>query len=150
MKKKVLATLSIIAICSICLTGSVSAYKAGYTLGNFQGTDITADGTMAAGEWTDSFGDWLYDGWTKTASISLRTKFEFGGVPSIADQWLIEVVSDTTNDAGDVFTFSFCGANDGAATPQAADDVLINYTRSGTTIYRGTGTGWAPDAAIVL
>jgi hypothetical protein len=151
MKKTVLVTLSIIAICSLSFAATVSAYKTGYSLGNFQGTDITADGTMAAGEWsTDSFGDWLYDGWTKTASISIHTKFEFGGVPSIADQWCIEVLSDTTNDPGDTFTFSFCGATDYAATPQSADDVLVNYTRSGTTIYRGTGTGWAVDPAIVL
>jgi hypothetical protein len=150
MKKTILATLIIIALCSMCLAGSVSAYKAGYSLGNGQGTDINADGTKGADEWTDSFGDWLYDGWTKTTSISIRTKYEFGGTPSIADQWLIEVFSDTTNDPGDVFTFSFCGATDYAATPQAADDILINYTRSGTTIYRGTGTGWAVDPAIVL
>jgi hypothetical protein len=150
MKKAILAVLIIIALCSLFLAGTASAYKAGYTLGNCQGTDITADGTKGADEWTDSFGDWLYGGWTKTDSISIRTKYEFGGAPYIADQWLIEVFSDTTEDAGDVFTFSFCGQQDDATTPQAADDVLINYTRSVTTIYRGTGTGWAVDPDIVL
>ena len=149
MKKAMLATLSIITLCSLCLAGTVSAAKAGYSLGNFQGTDITANGVIGAGEWTDSFGDWLYDGWTKTTS-TIHTKFEMGGTPNIADQFLIEVLSDTTNDPGDIFTYSFCGQQDNAATPQAADDILINYTRSATAIYRGTGTGWAPDAAIVL
>jgi hypothetical protein len=149
MKKAILATLGIIAILSICLAGTVTAMKAGYVLENVSGTEITADGTNAAGEWTDAFGDWLYDGWTKTTS-TIFTKWVMGGTPSIADQYKIEVLSDTTNDAGDVFTFSFCGARDDAATPQSADDVLINYTRSATLIYRGTGTGWAVDPAIVL
>jgi hypothetical protein len=149
MKRAILVTLSVIAVCSLCFAGSVSAFKAGYTLGNYQGTEITANGAVGAGEWIDSFHDWLYDDWTKkTDTFSL--KFEMGGTPNIADQWLIEVLSDTTNDAGDVFTFCFCGATDNAATPQVADDVLINHTHSATTIYRGTGTGWAPDAAIVI
>jgi len=149
MKRALLVTLSVIAVCSLCLAGTVSAYKAGYIFPNYQGTEITADGAVGAGEWTDSFGDWLYDGWTKTTS-TIYHKWEMGGTPYIADQWLIEVLSDTTNDAGDVFYYSFCGAQDDAATPQAADDVLINHTHSTTTISRGTGTGWAPDPAIVL
>jgi hypothetical protein len=148
VKKAILPILSIIAVVSICLAGTVSAYKAGYVFPNYQGTDITADGAVGASEWTDSFGDWLYDGWTKTTS-TIDHKFEMGGTPSIADQWLIEVLSDTTNDAGDVFTYSFCGAQDDAATPQT-DDVLINHTHTATTIFRGTGTGWAADPAIVL
>ncbi|MCJ7762613.1 hypothetical protein MUP38_04050, partial [Candidatus Bathyarchaeota archaeon] len=134
MKKAILATLGIIAILSICLAGSVNATKAGYVLQNCQGTDITADGVKAADEWTDAFGDWLYDGWTKTTS-TIFTKFEM--TSGIMDQYKIEVLSDTTNDAGDVFTFSFCGARLGEATPQSADDVLVNYTRSATMIYRG-------------
>ncbi len=149
MKKTILATLGIIAILSICLAGTVSATKAGYVLENVSGTEITADGTAAAGEWSDAFGDWLYDGWTKTTS-TIFTKWEMGGTPNIADQYKIEVLSDTTNDAGDTFTFSWCGARDGAATPQAADDVKIVFTRTTTTISRGTGTGWAVDPAIVL
>ena len=152
MKKAILATLSIIAVLSICLAGTVSAYKAGYMLPNYQAAmEITADGTIGAGEWDDAFGDWLYDGWTKTSTNpNFRHNWEMGGTPNIADQWLLDVVTDTTNDAGDVFTFCFCGAQDDAATPQAADDVLINHTHTETTIYRGTGSGWAPDPAIVL
>jgi hypothetical protein len=150
MKKAIFATLGVIAIFSIFLAGTVSAFKAGYEVGNCQGVDITADGVIGEGEWyDDSFGDWLYDGWTKTDD-TIHIKYEFGGTPTIADQWLINVLTDTTNDPGDVFTFCFCGAQDDASSPQNADDVLINYTRSGTTIYRGTGSGWAVDPEIVL
>ncbi len=149
MKKAILAALSILAICSLCFAATVSAYKAGYAVGNYQGAEITADGTKGADEWTDSYHDRLYDGWTMTTN-PWSHKWTMGGTPNICDEWLVEVLSDTTNDAGDVFTFCFCGAQDDAATPQAADDVLINHTHSATTIFRGTGTGWAPDAAIVL
>jgi len=151
MKKAIMAAFGIIAVLSICFTATVSAYNAGYAVGNYQGEEITADGAInPAGEWADSYHDWLYDGWTmKTDSWS--HKWTMGGsLINIADEWLVEVFSDTTNDAGDTFTFCFCGAQDDAATPQAADDVLINHTRSATTIFRGTGTGWAVDPEIVL
>ncbi len=151
MKKAILAAFVTATICSLFFAATASAYKAGYMLPNYQaGAEITADGTIGAGEWADSFGDWLYDGWTKTATDpDFRHNWEMGGTPSIADQWLLDVVTDTTNDAGDVFTFSFCGMQDDAATPQT-DDVLINHTHTATTIYRGTGSGWTADPAIVL
>ena len=151
MNKPILAILLLIGVLSLCFAGTVSAYKEGYVLPNYaDDAEITADGVITGDEWFDSFGDWLYDGWTKTSTDpNFRHNWEMGGLPSIADQWLLDVITDTTEDPGDVFTYCFCGMQDDAATPQT-DDVLINHTRSGTTIFRGTGGGWAPDPAIVL
>lgn len=151
MKKAIMAALIAIAVSSIFLAGTVSAYKTGYMLPNYAAeVEPTADGMVGAGEWDVSFGDWLYDGWTKTSTDpNFRHNWMMGELPSISDNWLLEVVTDTTNDPGDTFTFTFCGAMDDAATPQT-DDVLINHTHSATTIFRGTGTGWTADPAIVL
>ena len=58
----------------------------------------------------------------------------------------------TTDNAGDVFTFCFDGQTDGGTAPKT-DDVKIEITgHAGGTIraYRGTGTTWALDAAIVF
>jgi hypothetical protein len=151
MKKAILATHIIITVFGICLAGTVSAYKAGYFVTQYQGTEITANGAVGAGEWTDSYHDWLYSGWTKTNN-TWSIKWEMGGTPNIADQWLIEVLGDTTDNAGDVFTFCFDGQTDGGTAPKT-DDVKIEITgHAGGTIkaYRGTGTTWTPDAAIVI
>ena len=151
MKRAMLAILGAIAMCSLCLAGAVSAYKAGYYVTQYQGTEITANGAVGAGEWTDSYHDWLYSGWTKTTN-TWSIKWEMGGTPNIADQWLIEVLGDTTDNAGDVFTFCFDGQTDGGTTPKT-DDVKIEITgHAGGTIkaYRGTGTGWVLDPAIVF
>ena len=148
MKKATLAALSVIAICTALLAGTVNATKAGYALWNFQGGAPTLDGAVSPdGEWTDSYHDWLYSGWTMTNStISNKWNMEAG----IYETWKIEVLSDTTNDAGDYFQICYDGQIDGGTAPQT-DDVLINYTgHSTSTAYRGTGTGWAPDAAIVF
>jgi hypothetical protein len=150
MKKAILATLCVTAMCVICLAGTVSAFKTGYSFANPSGAEITADGKWTTtSEWTDSYHDWLYNGWTKTTD-TWSEKWEMGGTPNIAEQYLVEVLSDTTSDPNDYFTFCFSGTQDDAATPQADSEVLVNVTHTGTTIYGGTGTGWAPDAAIVL
>jgi hypothetical protein len=155
MRKAILATLGIIALCSLCLAGTVSAYKTGYYVTQYQGTEITADGIVSEGEWTDSYHDWLYDGWTMTTS-TWSVKWEMGGTPNIADQWLIEVLSDTTNDTDDIFTFCFDGQTDGGTAPQT-DDLKIVLTGHGdlfahgtVDVYRGTGSEWAPEGAVVL
>ena len=62
------------------------------------------------------------------------------------DQWLFEILSDTTNDTGDFVQICYDSTLDGGATPHA-DDYLVNYTgHSKVTVYVGTGTGWAPTS----
>jgi len=146
MNKKILAILAIIALCSICLTGIVGAAKEGYGFDIATGSTPTFDGAAPAGEWdTDSYKDFLYNGWTMSTSF-FRDKWL--GAPT--EGWLIEVLTDTTNDAGDYFQFSVDTAQDGGATPQA-DDFLINVTgHPGTVaVFQGTGTGWGASSAVV-
>jgi hypothetical protein len=147
MKKAILAAFSIIAICSLCLAGTVIAAKAGYGFSIAEGASVTIDGAVSpATEWDDSYKDFLYSGWTMTTSF-FRAKWDM--TPN--ENWLIEILTDTTNDAGDFFQLSYDTLQDGAAAPQA-DDFLINYTghtAAGLKVYIGTGTGWATSSAVV-
>jgi hypothetical protein len=147
MKRAILAIFIIVSVCSLCFAGTVNALNPGYTTWNFQGTAPTIDGAVGAGEWTDSYHDRLYSGWTMTTStISIKWNMESG----IYETWLIEVLSDTTNDAGDYFQICHDGDTLGGTAPQT-EDVLINYTAHSTSkAFRGTGTAWAPDAAIAF
>ncbi|MEM2098444.1 MAG: hypothetical protein QXU99_01675 [Candidatus Bathyarchaeia archaeon] len=152
MKNAILIVLAVIAVCSLCFGGIVNAYKTGYFVTQYQGSEITANGQVSpATEWDDAYKDWLYDGWTKTNS-RWAIKWEMGGTPYIADQWLIEVLSDTTNDAGDTFTFCFDGQTDGGTAPKTDDVkvVITGHTGGTVNVYRGTGTTWAADPAIVI
>jgi hypothetical protein len=148
MKSAILVTLSIIAVCSLCLAGTVSAAKAGYGFTIAQGADITSwDGKVSpATEWDDSFKDWLYDGWTKTTSF-FRCKW--GMTPAICENWLIEFLGDTTDDAGDWWEISVDASADGGAAPKT-DNFKINWTAAtGVKIWKGTGTGWTAFTAAV-
>ena len=155
MKKAILATLSILAVCSLCFAGTVSAIKAGYGCQNCLGdTDITIDGKYtAADEWTMSYKDWLYDGWTMTTSI-WRIRWSYN--PMISDKFIVEFVSDTTNDPGDYFTLCYDGGGgfgtppEGGTAPQENDYKVTRTGHATTTVSRGSGTGWVAATDVVI
>jgi hypothetical protein len=142
MKRAILATFSVIAVCSLCLAGTANAAKAGYSFIVYSETAPTIDGQITAGEWTDAYIDFFYSGWTMTTNL-YGVKWA-GTYPEIHEYWCMEIFTDTTNDAGDFFQISMDTLVDNAATPQA-DDFLINYTghtAAGLKAYKGDGTGW--------
>jgi len=149
MKRAILVIFSMIAICSLWLAGTVSAAKAGYGFTIAMGADITSwTGQVSpASEWDDSFKDWLYDGWTKTTSI-FRCKW--GMNPAICENWLIEFLGDTTNDAGDWWEISADTLVDGGTAPKT-DDFKVNWTATdGVRVWKGTGSGWTAFSGAVV
>jgi len=143
MKRAVLATLVITAVCSLFLAGTVSAAKAGYGFRIANGATITTDGKVdPATEWDDSYKDWLYDGWTKTTNF-FRTKWQSAPV----EAWLIEILTDTTANPGDNYQMAIDTTVGGGATPQT-DDSLINWTGGTMTLFTGTGTAWGASTAV--
>jgi len=143
MGKSLLAILVAIALCNLCFTGIVYATKPGFTQTDGTGSLVTVDGVIGPGEWDDSWKGNLYNGSTVTNNY-YRVKWAEGGSNFWWDQWLFEIVSDTTNDTGDFIQICYDPNLDGGAAPQS-DDYLVNYTGHGTTakLYKGTGTGWA-------
>jgi hypothetical protein len=149
MKRGILIVLGIIVVCSVCLAGTVSATKAGFSQTDGTGSLVTVDGTISPGEWDDSWRGKLYDGWTLTNS-TYRVKWAEAGANLWYDQWLFEIISDNTNDTGDFIQICYDSSLDGGAAPQT-DDYLVNYTGHKTVnVYVGTGTGWAPATIDVV
>jgi len=145
MKRGILIVFGVIVVCSVCLAGTVSATKPGFSQTDGTGSLVTVDGIIGSGEWDDSWRGKLYDGWTLTNS-TYRVKWAQAGDNFWYDQWLFEILSDNTNDTGDFIQICYDTNVDGGAAPQT-DDYLINYTGHGTAkVYVGTGTGWAPTS----
>lgn len=144
MKKALLVAFCVATLCSVCLIGIANAAKAGYSFIIFSGATPTIDGKWTTtSEWTDAYQDRLYSGWTMTTNVVACKWSASSDFTSIWEHWLIEVVTDTTNDARDFFQISVDTLQDGGTAPQT-DDFLINYTGHSTlNVYKGTGTGWA-------
>ena len=153
MKRAILAILVVITVLSICFAGIASAeLQTGYGFNIGPGSVVpTINGQVAAGEYdTDSFKDFLYDGWTITTS-SFQCKYFTD--PLIVENWIIEVMGDTTNDAGDYVKMSVdaaAGFGDPAAGGAAPTTVCVEITVTGTgaaSFRKGTDTAWTafPD-----
>jgi hypothetical protein len=148
MKRAVLVILGIIAVCSVCFAGIVSAAKAGYGFPIDTGADVTIDGKISpTTEWDDSYKDSLYNGWTMTTSF-FRDKW--GSAPAICEHWLMEVLTDTTDNPGDWFEICVDTTTAGGTAP-AATDFKVNWSAAqGVKVWQGTGSGWAAWATPVV
>jgi hypothetical protein len=148
MKKAVLVVLGIIAVCSVFFAGIVSAAKAGYGFTIAQGADIsTWDGKIdPATEWDDSYKDFLYNGWTMTTSF-FRDKW--GTTPAVCENWLMEILTDTTDNPGDWWELCIDNAQSGGSAPTASDFKINWSAAQGLKVWTGTGSGWAASSAAV-
>ena len=158
MKKNKLTTFCILMLCSLCLVliaGTVSAQQAGYQITQYEAMDdpIT-DGTWSAGyEWSDAEERQL-DG-SLNAIFRIKNNRELITSAIIDHFILIEVLDDTTNDAGDYIQICLAASADvggvptGGTTPQT--DCLrfdfVGNQASGFTFYRGDGSAWVENSA---
>jgi len=122
-------------------TALVNAYYSGYATTNYQAMNANTED----GKWTTST-EWTDAATPPNLPPTLLVREKWTWPSDILEHFLIEFYADSTNDTGDYFQLCIdCQANGGSA-PQT-DDIRIDYvghTLSGLTLYRGTGTGWAP------
>ena len=144
MKKALLVALAVVALCSIFLAGTVSAAKEGYGFQIASGEPVTFDGAVSpATEWDDSYKDFLYDGWTMTTNF-FRCKWQ--GDPTEA--WIIEILTDTADNAADNFKLCVDTMVEGGAAPDA-NDFKLDWTGGTGTLYAGTGSAWGTSSAVI-
>jgi len=142
MKRSILVAFAMVAACILSLQTCLASAQT-YLLTNYLGPTggVTVDGKWtSASEWTDAM-----TAPSLPSSILFREKWEYPGTTNIVEYVLVEFYTDNTNTTGDFFQYCLDPLANGGSAPQA-DDVLINYTghnRSGLTLYKGNGTGWA-------
>jgi hypothetical protein len=112
--------------------------------------DSTFDGKWTTNtEWDDGATSNIASGGTNTGIF--RNKWYLITDPAflVYDEYIIEALTDTTNDAGDYVQIIYCTASDGGTAPKT-DDFRIDYVGHGATAtkttYKGTGTAWAAAA----
>ncbi len=141
MNRSVLVVLGIVILCTASMFAVlVNAATAGYEITNFLATnDAVEDGKWTtANEWTDAA-----TATNNPAAFLFREKWTYPS--NIVEHVLIEFYLDNTNDTGDYFELCFDPTANGGTAPQT-DDIRIYYEghrRSGLTLYKGTGSGWA-------
>ena len=140
MKRAVLVAFCIIVLCGLSLsTAFVSAFQAGYTSTSY----LAINDPVIDGKYT-TMDEWWDAAVPTNLSPTLNWRQKWTLPTDIIQAFIVDVVTDTTNDTGDYFQFCYdCAANGGTA-PQT-DDIRIDYVGhnvSTLTLYQGNGTGW--------
>ena len=136
-------TFAIFLICSLLLTinaATTLATEEGYTRTEYP-TVVTPiiDGTWTSpDEWTDGAQTNITDNvnfrstWTMVSSDPIV----------VTSNFIVEILNDNTDDAGDYWQICIDGNVDGGTAPQSDDFKIDIIGHTDITVYQGTGTGW--------
>jgi len=96
------------------------------------------------GVWTPD-DEWTDGGEVNTIGedVSFTSTWFYGD--AVVTQWLVEFLSDTTDDAEDYWEFCIDGYADGGSAPQIGDFKFVITGHTDLVWYQGDGTGWAVE-----
>ncbi len=154
MKRLVLVAIcSVLVVCTLAATtiGTAKAQKAGFTADAYTLTNaVTIDGKWTtSSEWTDAASYPLAGGLNGIYRLKWEAASDFS---YIYQYYLVEIVGDTTSDSADsvvvcmAASATLFGNPVGGTTPQSdcwKFEVNGTGATATTTVYKGTGTGWA-------
>jgi hypothetical protein len=146
MKKVLLATLSVLMLCSLLVIATLGLVMAGnpdYSMIERPCSEVaTIDGKWTTeDEWTD----------VEIHDLSGNATGQFGYVVQdfsvMGLEWLVEIFTDNTTDEGDYWQISFDDGNSGGSAPDSGDFMIEIVGHTTLTVYQGTGSGWSEVAA---
>jgi len=88
-------------------------------------------------EWTDG-GDVTTIG----EDVSFTSTWDFVSMEEVYTRWLVEFLSDTTDDDEDYWELCFDGDQSGGSAPQEGDFKFVITGHTDLVWYEGDGTGW--------
>ena len=143
LKRAKINRFSILILCSILFLMNVATIRAaepGYERFSWPTQVLpTLDGNWtSANEWTDG-------NTTQIGNLVFRSTWEFTG-DFVYTRFVVEILSDNTNDAGDYWQMCLDGDQSGGTAPQAGDYKFEIVNHTDLTWYVGSGTGWTQVA----
>ena len=142
--KKTIAT----TFCILMLSSLLVLTTAGIAMAAEPGYERTSYSTVVTptidGAWTSE------DEWTDTEvtmigeDVAFRSTWDMGD--NVFTRWIIEILSDTTDDPEDLWQFCIDGLADGGAAPQAGDYKFEITGHTTLVWYEGDGSGWVEVA----
>jgi len=148
MKKIFAPTFCTLLLCSLILItlGPTIATAQEYTRTSYYTQVIpTIDGKWTTNnEWTDGEETWI------GTDIVFRTTWDIQGDVAYT-RWIVEFLTDTTNDPGDYWRFCFDGNQAGGSEPSVSQRMVEITGHNEITMYIGGlgvgGSGWAASDA---
>lgn len=141
MKRFLRSALSMLFVCGLLLPIIASVAKAGnpaYSITEYPSVNTaTVDGKWTSNdEWTDTPATAL------TGNATGKFGYNIQDFTNLGLEWIIEIFTDSTNDAGDYWQICFDDGNDGGTAPDTDDFKIEIIGHTTLKVYKGTGTGW--------
>ncbi|UCC57591.1 MAG: hypothetical protein JSW14_04195 [Candidatus Bathyarchaeum sp.] len=139
MKRAILITLCLIALCSIGLLatgGTIMAGNPDYAIIEYTGgiTLATVDGVWTTpDEWNDGLPVPISD---------TVTFWYYAEITVYSCEFCVEIYDDDTNDTGDYWQFCFDDTESGGTAPQVGDYRVDIVGHTTAVIYTGDGSAW--------
>jgi hypothetical protein len=147
MKRALTTAFSLLMLCSLLLSvaGIAKAGNPAYELTEYPSAAVcTVDG-----EWTSP------DEWTDTPPTDMtgnatgRFGYNIQDFTNFGLEWIIEIFTDDTDDAGDYWQICTDNEESNTAAPDSGDFMVEITGHTTLKLYHGTGSGWneiTPDA----
>lgn len=133
---------SLLIVCSLLLVtvGIVLASEPGYTRIEYPTVvEPTFDGAWTSSdEWTDG------EPTEMSTNVVFRSTFSLLSYDpiTVTTNFVVEILDDNTDDAGDYWQIVIDGNLDGGTAPQSDDFRIDVVGHTTTTVYQGDGSGW--------
>ncbi len=138
MKRFSIVAFSILILCSLLLVGTSKAGNPDYSITEYPSINTaTVDGKWTtADEWTDT------PATNMTGNATGRFGYNIQDFTNLGLEWIVEIFTDNTNDAGDYWEICFDDQNTGGTAPDSGDFMIRIVGHTTLEVYQGTGTGW--------
>lgn len=139
MKKTLSIAFCVLIASSLLMVGIVKAGNSTYSILEY----VAVDTCVVDGKWTTP------TEWTDGPVSSMTGNMSGGFVYNIQDftnlgiEWLVEALSDNTNNTGDYMQICFDDLNTGGTAPNTGCFMIEIDGHTTLKVYQGTGAGWA-------
>lgn len=141
MKRVLTIAFSTLMLCSLLLaaTGIANAGNPDYdVIEHGSVTVATVDGTWTdADEWTDTPSDLFM-----TGTADGRFGYNIQDFTNLGLEWIVEIFTDDTDDAGDYWEICTDNGESGGTAPDSGDFKVVIMGHTTLTLYQGDGSGW--------
>jgi len=142
LKRTLSIAFCVLILCSLLLVGIANAGNAAYSITEYGAiAPCTVDGKWTTSdEWTDAPHTFM------TGNATGKFGYNIQDFTNLGLEWVVEILTDNTNNTGDYWQICFDDANSGGAAPSAGDYMIEIDGHTTLKVYQGTGSGWTEVA----
>lgn len=138
MKRNLTIAACVCILCSLLIVGIANAGNAAYSILEYAAVNaVVVDGKWTSpSEWTDAPHTFM------TGNATGKFAYKLSDFTDLGLDWIVEILTDNTNNTGDYWQICFDDGNTGGSAPSAGDYKIEITGHTTLRAYQGNGAGW--------